>query len=284
MSTILLDGKKLSDRLFSNLSEIKAKFREDHKLIVITVGEDSASKVYVRNKLKACEKLNIKHEHIIIDENISSEDFMNMLVDLMNNNPKNTGIILQLPAPKHLADIFDKTIEGTFGVDGFDFTNRTLLYTNGQPFYYPATPKGIMLLLNNYNISLEGKHVVILGRSEIVGKPLAKMMLDENATVTVCHSKTQNLTDITKTADILIAAVGKPRFINETHVKEGVVIIDVGINRTSEGLCGDVDFDKVKSMCSAITPVPGGVGPMTVYALMENVLCTSIYNNGSLEE
>lgn len=282
MVPILLDGKSLSDKIYNDLTEVRGKLHKmhgDYKLIVMTVGDDAASKVYVRNKIKACERLGIIHEHITVDESISSDDFAEMLIKLMEDNPNNTGIILQLPAPKHLADIFDKTIEGKFGVDGFDFTNKTLLYTCEHPFYYPATPKGIMLLLSNYNIGLEGKHVVILGRSEIVGKPLAKIMMDENATVTVCHSKTQNLSEITKTADIIVAAIGKPKFINSSHIKDGVVIVDVGINRTEEGLCGDVDFDDVYSKCSAITPVPGGVGPMTVCALMENVLCSSMYRN-----
>ena len=140
------------------------------------------------------------------------------------------------------------------------------------PFNYPATPKGIMTLLNNYNINVEGKHVVIIGRSNIVGKPLAQMMLSKNATVTICHSKTENLEQITKTADILVAAIGKPKFINETHIKDNIIIVDVGINKTEEGLCGDVDFERVKDKCYAITPVPGGVGPMTVYSLVENIL------------
>lgn len=272
---IILDGKALSDKLLDNLR--KNKIGENHKLIVITVGNDPASKVYVRNKIRACEKIGILHEHIVIEENITEDDFANRLIDLMNQNPTNTGIILQLPAPKNLADVFDKVIEGRFGVDGFDFTNRTLLYTGEAPFYYPATPKGIMLLLSNYNIPIEGKHVVIINRSEIVGKPLSKLMLDENATVTVCHSKTENLEEITKTADILVVGVGKPGFISKNHLKPGVTIIDVGINRTESGICGDVDFDSVKDICSAITPVPGGVGPMTVYSLVENIISTTVY-------
>ena len=278
MSTILLDGKKLSEELLTKLKNNFSEISKDYKLIVLTVGDDPASKVYVRNKIRACDTDGIQHEHITIDENIEQQEFVDLLLKLMEDNPKNTGIILQLPAPAHLADIFDKVIEGRFGVDGFDFTNRTLLYTNENPFYYPATPRGIMLLLNSHNIEIEGKHVVIIGRSEIVGRPLSQMMLKENATVTICHSKTQNLSDITKTADILVVAVGKPKFINETYIKDGVTIIDVGINKIDDGLCGDVDFDSVMSKCHAITPVPGGVGPMTVCSLIENILLTSMYS------
>lgn len=281
MSTILLDGKKLSSDLLTKLKENFGEVSKDYKLIVLTVGNDPASKVYVRNKIRACELVGIQYEHITVEENIEQQDFINFLLDLMNTNPKNTGIILQLPAPPRLADIFDKVIEGRYGVDGFDFTNKTLLYTGETPFYYPATPKGIILLLRNYNIDIEGKHVVIIGRSEIVGRPLAQMMLQENATVTVCHSKTQNLSEITKTADILITAIGKPKFIDETYIRGGVTVVDVGINKTENGLCGDVDFDRCKDMCYAITPVPGGVGPMTVYSLIENTLCTSMYSEDS---
>ena len=276
---ILLDGKKLSEKLLTRLKDNFGEKSKEYKLIILTVGDDPASKVYVKNKIRACNMIGIQHEHVIVDENIEQQNFIDLLFKLMEDNPKNTGIILQLPAPPMLAEIFDKVIDGKFGVDGFDFTNKSLLYTDGEPFYYPATPKGIILLLKNHNIKIEGKHVVIIGRSDIVGKPLANIMLRENATVTVCHSKTQNLSDITRMADILIVAVGKPKLINETYIKDGVTIIDVGINRTENGLCGDVDFDRVVSKCHAITPVPGGVGPMTVYSLIENILSTSMYNN-----
>lgn len=278
MNTILLDGKYLSEKLLTRTKNELGDFCKECKLIVLTVGNDPASKVYIKNKIKACDFVGIQHEHIVIDETMCQVDFANYLIELMNNNPERTGIILQLPAPDKLVDVFDKVIKPRFDVDGFGFTNRTLLYTSEQPLYYPATPKGIIILLKNYNIPVEGKHVVILGRSEIVGKPMAKIMLDENATVTICHSKTTNLIEITKTADILISAIGKPKFVKESHVKEGAVVIDVGINRTDKGFCGDVDFDNVMRKCSAITPVPRGVGPMTVYALIENVINTAQYS------
>ena len=272
---ILLDGKALSNKLYDTLKENPEM--ANTKLIILTFGEDLASKVYVRNKLKACEYVGIKYEHIILDENMSVEEFDRYIFKLINENimnysaPNNhLGIILQLPAPQKFVELFNENINPYFDVDGFGSRNRELLAFYGNPINYPATPKGIMTMLEYYNIDIEGKHVVIIGRSDIVGKPLAIMMLNKNATVTICHSKTENLETITKTADILVVAIGKPKFINSTHIKDGVTIIDVGINRTENGLCGDVDFEDVKDKCYAITPVPGGVGPMTVYSLIEN--------------
>lgn len=272
---ILLDGKALSNKLYDTLKENPENATT--KLIILTFGEDPASKVYVRNKLKACEMVGIKSEHIILDENMSVEEFDSYIFNLINENiinyglPNNhLGIILQLPAPQKFVELFNENINPYFDVDGFGSRNRELLAFYGNPINYPATPKGIMPMLEHYNIDIEGKHVVIIGRSDIVGKPLAVMMLNKNATVTICHSKTKNLETITKTADILVVAIGKPKFINATHIKDGVTIIDVGINRTENGLCGDVDFEDVKDKCYAITPVPGGVGPMTVYSLIEN--------------
>ena len=279
---ILLNGKELSDKLFEGLKMIEQEKKDLCKLIILTVGDDPASKVYVRNKLKACEKVGIASEHIVIDEDMDSCDFEELLINLLSkniydvNSPYyNVGIILQLPVPnKMFEEVFNETIPPMSDVDGFGERNKLLLYTKDvEPYHYPATPKGIMTLLSNYNIEVEGKHVVIIGRSEIVGRPLAQMMLDKNATVTVCHSKTKYLNEITETADILIVACGKPKFIKAEHIKEGVTIIDVGINRLEDGsICGDVDFDDVKDKCYAITPVPGGVGPMTVYSLIENIL------------
>lgn len=278
---ILLNGKELADKLYSGLNEISQEKKNMCKLIILTVGDDPASKVYVRNKLKACEKVGIASEHIIIDENMVECDFEDLLLNLLTTNIYdidsqyyNVGIILQLPVPnKMFENVFNETIPPFVDVDGFGERNKLLLYTkDAEPYNYPATPKGIMTMLNNYNIEVEGKHVVIVGRSEIVGRPLAQMMLDKNATVTICHSKTKNLESITKTADILVAAIGKPKFINSSHISDGVTIIDVGINRTENGICGDVDFEDCKDKCYAITPVPGGVGPMTVFTLIENIM------------
>ena len=277
---ILLDGKILADKLYEGLGQKDQEIKDSCKLIILTVGEDKASKVYVRNKLKACERVGIASEHIVLDPDMPEVDYESLLLDLLSKNIYSldspyykVGIILQLPVPRPMFErVFNETIPPTVDVDGFGIHNKLTLYSKGQePYHYPATPKGIMTLLNNYNIDVEGKHVVIVGRSEIVGKPLAQMMLDKNATVTICHSKTKNLDSITKTADILVAAIGKPKFITDKHVKQGAVVIDVGINRTETGLCGDVDFDFVAPRCAAITPVPGGVGPMTVFSLIENV-------------
>lgn len=281
MNPIILDGKALSEKLYEGLKynqKVQDRLHET-ELIIITAGDDPASKVYVRNKIKACEKVGLRHKHIVVDEKMPVEEFDGFLTKLLNDNlydiesqNYHLGVILQLPAPQHMVKQFNADIPPVIDVDGFGDRNREMLALYSNPYNFPATPKGIMTLLSNYNIPVEGKHVVIIGRSDIVGKPLATMMLNANATVTVCHSKTINLAEITKTADILIVATGKPKFIKAEHIKEGVTIVDVGINRTDEGLCGDVDFEDVKNKCYAITPVPGGVGPMTVYSLIENTV------------
>ena len=272
---IILNGKELSDKLYGlfDSNSINAK------LVVFSVGNDPASKVYVRNKQRACERVGITFENIIVDENIEPYEFSKLIETTLSKDVYDLdiqyghyGMILQLPAPESLVEIFNEEVPPMFDVDGFGNTHFTNIMTSGDSYHCPATPKGIITLLNNYNIEIEGKHVVIVGRSNIVGKPLSQMLLKRNATVTVCHSKTINLAEITKTADILIVATGKPKFITEDYVKDGAVVIDVGINKTDTGICGDVDFDNVKHKCYAITPVPGGVGPMTVYSLIENVL------------
>lgn len=276
---IILDGKELSNKLLDSLSETSQEIKDLCKLIILTVGEDKSSKVYVKNKINACNRVGIDCEHIIIEDNMSEVDFEQFILDLLSKNIYDlesqyykVGIILQLPAPKMYEKIFNECIPPSVDVDGFgDHNKQVLMAKNGIPYNYPATPKGIMTILDNYNINIEGKHVVIVGRSDIVGKPMAQMMLQRNATVTICHSKTENLENITKLADILIVAIGKPNFINSNHIKDGVTIIDVGINVTEKGLCGDVNFDDCKDKCYAITPAPGGVGPMTVYSLIENV-------------
>ena len=272
---IILNGKELSNKLYNLLGTDN----KHAKLVVFTVGNDPASKVYVRNKQRACERVGINFENVILKENTSVEKFSDIIMNKLSEDVlkldayDNYGMILQLPAPKHLIDTFNDMVPMHFDVDGFGDINFKSVMSTGTTIHLPATPKGIMTLLHNYNIPIEGKHVVIVGRSNIVGKPLAQMMLKENATVTICHSKTENLASITRMADILVVAVGKPKFINDTHVKDGVVVVDVGINRLEDGsICGDVDFDRMHIKCAAITPVPGGVGPMTVYSLIENIL------------
>lgn len=273
-----LDGKELANRLYAKLENIPNK--EKYKLIILTVGDDEASKVYVKNKIKACEKVGIACENINLDDSMNQMEFSQYVETLIddefydNDSPYDSGgIILQLPAPKHYQRAFNDIIPPRLDVDGFGEFNQLMLVQGEIPPNYPATPKGIITILEENNIAIEGKHVVIVGRSEIVGKPLALMMLNKNATVTICHSKSENLASITRMADILVVAVGKPKFINDTHVKDGVVVVDVGINRLKDGtICGDVDYDRMRIKCAAITPVPGGVGPMTVYSLIENVL------------
>ena len=242
------------------------------KLAVIMVGNNPASKVYVKNKSKACEEIGIEYEEFLMDENITMEQLLNLIEEL-NTRKDINGILLQSPIPNHL-DInqaFNK-IDYRKDVDGFNPINVGKL-SIGQDCFISCTPYGVVKMLEEYNIQIQGKNVVIIGRSNIVGKPLIQCMLQKNATVTVCHSKTENLKEITKNADIVIAAIGKAKFVTADMIKDGAVVIDVGINRTEEGkLVGDVDFENVQNKVSYITPVPGGVGPMTIAMLMTNVV------------
>ncbi len=271
----LIDGKKLAKEIRENLKlkcdELK-KEGINPKLAVIMVGEDKASKVYVKNKSKACNEIGIEFEEFILDENIEQKDLME-LIKKLNNDKTVNGILLQSPIPKHL-DINEafKAIAPEKDVDGFNPVNVGKLSLN-QDTFVSCTPYGIMKMFEAYNINLEGKDVVIVGRSNIVGKPLIQCCLNKNATVTVCHSKTKDLKEHTKNADIVIAAIGKSKFVTEDMIKKDAVVIDVGINRGEDGkLTGDVDFENVSKKASFITPVPGGVGPMTIAMLMNNVI------------
>lgn len=271
----ILDGKKVSAKVREDLKLEVDNLKKEGikpKLAVIMVGNDLASKVYVRNKNKACEEIGIEYEEFLLGEETTMEELLNV-IDNLNKNQNIDGILLQSPIPKHL-DINKafRTILPEKDVDGFHPINAGKL-SIGEKCFVPCTPHGVVKIIEEYNIETEGKNVVIVGRSNIVGKPLIQCMLQKNATVTVCHSKTRNLEEFTKKADILIVAIGKQKFITENMVKEGVVVIDIGINRNEEGkLVGDVDFDNVSKKASYITPVPGGVGPMTVAMLMENVV------------
>ncbi len=271
----ILDGKKVSAKVRKNLKLEVDNLKKEGikpKLAVIMVGDDIASKVYVRNKNKACEEIGIEYEEFLLNTDTTMEELLNV-IDNLNKNQNIDGILLQSPIPKHL-DINKafRAILPEKDVDGFHPINAGKL-SIGEKCFVPCTPHGVVKIMEEYNIETEGKNVVIVGRSNIVGKPLIQCMLKKNATVTVCHSKTKNLEEFTKKADILIVAIGKPKFITENMVKEGVVVIDIGINRNEEGkLVGDVDFDNVSKKASYITPVPGGVGPMTVAMLMENVV------------
>ena len=269
----LIDGKVISqtikDELKSRVAELK---RRGHggSLAVIQVGNDPASSIYVKNKKKACEYIGIGSVSYELSENTSEAQLLK-IIDELNNKPEIIGILVQLPVPAHInEDKIIRAISPKKDVDGFHVENVGALCV-GERGFVSCTPAGVIQLLKRSNVEIAGRHCVVVGRSNIVGKPMALLMLRENATVTICHSKTQNLKEICKSADILIAAVGRPRMINHEYIKEGAVVIDVGIHRDENNkMCGDVDFDDVKDMVSKITPVPGGVGPMTIAMLMNN--------------
>ncbi len=272
---IILDGKETAKKTRENLKGKVAELKERNikpKLAVIMVGDDNASKIYVRNKSKACEELGIDYEEINMGEDTTQEQLLDTIKKLNNRNDIH-GILLQSPVPKGL-DINEafRTIIPEKDVDGFNPINVGKLAL-GQETFVSCTPFGIIKLLEEYNIPIEGKNTVIIGRSNIVGKPMLHCLLNKNATVTICHSKTKNLEEITRKADILIVAIGKTKFVTQDMVKPGAVVVDVGINRNEQGkVCGDVDFENVEKIASYITPVPGGVGPMTIAMLMTNVI------------
>ncbi len=271
----LIDGKLISKQIKDECREKCEKYKAAGKeaaLAVILVGSDPASSIYVNNKKKACEYVGIKSLSYELPEETTEEELLN-LIDKLNNDDAVTGILVQLPLPKHInEDSVIKAISPLKDVDGFHISNVGALCVGEQGFV-SCTPAGVIQLLKRSNVEISGKNCVIIGRSNIVGKPMALLMLRENATVTICHSKTQNLKEICKQADILIVAIGKPRFVTHEYVKEGAVVIDVGIHRDENNkMCGDVDFNDVCDHVSKITPVPGGVGPMTIAMLMNNVV------------
>lgn len=271
----IIDGKKLAKTTRENLrlevEELK-KIGINPNLAVIMVGNNSASQIYVRNKSRACDEVGIEFEEYLLPATTEQSELLN-LIDKLNKQEDINGILLQSPIPDGL-DINEafRKISPEKDVDGFHPVNVGKLVL-GQDTFVSCTPYGIMRMFEAYNIDLEGKNAVVIGRSNIVGKPMSHCLLNKNATVTICHSRTKNLAEITKRADILVAAIGKAEFVKADMVKEGVVVIDVGINRTEEGkLKGDVDFENVSKKASYITPVPGGVGPMTIAMLMNNVV------------
>lgn len=271
--TKIIDGKLVSQKILENIADEILFLEKKPSLAVIIVGEDPASKIYVNLKKKKATELGINSTVIEMPETTTEESLLNKIEEL-NNDEKTNAILVQLPLPKHIntTAVIEK-INPKKDVDCFHPYNVGKIATNNKPYVYPCTPKGILSLLEYYDINPEGKKVVIIGRSNIVGRPIALMLLNKNATVTICHSKTKNLEEITQTADILIAAVGKTKLVTENMVKTGAVVIDVGMNRDENGkLCGDVDFSNVKEKVSFITPVPGGVGPMTICTLMHNTL------------
>ena len=272
---MIIDGKKISTEIKDELKEQVAQLKDEGvevTLAVVKVGEDPASAVYVRNKEKACEYIGINSKKIEMPEETTEEELLK-LVDDLNTDPAINGILVQLPLPKHIDE--NKillAIDPMKDVDGFHPVNVGKMVI-GEESFLPCTPAGIIEMIKRSGLDIEGKECVIIGRSNIVGKPMAILMLRENATVTVTHSRTKDLPEVCKRADIIVAALGKAKFVTKDFVKEGAIIIDVGMDRDEDGkLCGDVDFDEVKDIASAITPVPGGVGPMTVTMLLVNCL------------
>jgi methylenetetrahydrofolate dehydrogenase (NADP+)/methenyltetrahydrofolate cyclohydrolase len=283
MGATILYGKELASfikrRTERKAKNIEEKYGETPGLAVIVIGDNPASATYVANKEKACLETGIHSEVVKFPNDVDKEEVIDKIYKL-NHDTTIHGILVQLPLPKHLEKYEGEILEAIDpikDVDGFHYVNAGKLF-KGYPIMVPCTPLGCLFMLNTRGIEIEGKHAVIVGRSNIVGKPMAQLLLTKNATVTICHSHTKNLADITRQADILIVAIGQPKFITADMVKEGAVVIDVGINRlTNNKLVGDVDFDNVKEVASAITPVPGGVGLLTVAMLMRNtVLATEL--------
>lgn len=269
----IIDGKELAARLQEDLSKHVSVMKEHHGIVpglaVILVGDNPASQVYVRNKERSALKVGFKSETRVLSDSISEEELIEV-IESYNADDSIHGILVQLPLPKHINDTkIIMAIDPQKDVDGFHPLNTGHLWS-GRPIMVPCTPAGIMEMFSDYNISLEGKHAVIVGRSNIVGKPMAQLLLEKNATVTLAHSRTLDLQKVTKQADILIVAIGSSEFIKADYVKDGAVVIDVGMNRNEDGkLVGDVDFKEVAQKVSYITPVPGGVGPMTITMLLK---------------
>lgn len=270
---ILLDGKKISKERNLKLKEDIQKaidtYKRPPKLAIILVGNNPASLSYVKGKNKACKLVGIENEMYHLDELVSEKE-LETLIEQLNHDKNVDGILLQLPIPKHLdEDMFIDLISREKDADGFHVVNQGYLYQKKKTIY-PATPKGIMTLLDTYAIDPKGMHAVIIGRSNIVGFPVARLLMDRGATITVCHSKTKDLGYHTRQADLIVAAVGKPKIVKKDMVKKDAIIIDVGVNRVEGKLVGDVDFEGLKDLVSFMTPVPGGVGPMTIHSLLEN--------------
>lgn len=284
---MLMDGRNIAKEIKSEIKEeldlIREKFNLIPSVASILVGENSASKIYINAQIKSCKDLGIEAKAYFLDEN-TSEDELLALVEELNENENVDGIMLNLPLPAHInaTKILNK-IKLIKDVDGFKAENLGLLFQNNKNFISPSTPAGIMEMLKRYKIKLEGKDVVVVGRSNVVGKPVAALILNHHGTVTICNSYTKNLAEKTKRADIVISAVGKPKFIKKDMVKDGAVVIDVGINKINGKIEGDVDFENVKDKVSYITPVPGGVGALTVAMLFSNIL-KSFKANRRLEE
>lgn len=269
---MILDGKKTSESIVKSVAEEVSKLPDPITLAIVLVGNNPASQVYVRNKIKACNDAGIGVRDYFLAENATQKEVLQIIQDC-NRDPAVNGILVQLPLPSHLdQDLIINAIDPKKDVDGLTIINQGRLF-NGMDAIIPATPKGVITLLQKYFIEISGKNAVVIGRSNLVGKPLALLLLQKNATVTIAHSKTTNLKEIAKKADILVAAVGKPNFVTADMVKKEAVVVDVGINKVEGKIVGDVDFAAVKDIASYITPVPKGIGPMTIASLLENIIC-----------
>ena len=273
----ILDGKKCSQEILDKIKEKVDNLKNSNKrvpgLAVIIVGNNPASKIYVNSKVKACEKVGFYSKAIFLDENISQVELLEN-IQALNNDKNIDGILVQLPLPKHLnEDEICNAIDTSKDVDGFKAENLGKVMLGKEDGMVPCTPQGIMYLLDSIkDINLYGMNGVVIGRSNIVGKPISSLLINRGVTTTVCNSRTKNIEDVLRNADIIVAALGKPKFLKENMVKEGAIIVDVGINRVDGKLCGDVDFENVSKLASFITPVPGGVGPMTIAMLLNNTL------------
>ncbi|RAN91001.1 bifunctional methylenetetrahydrofolate dehydrogenase/methenyltetrahydrofolate cyclohydrolase [Bacillus sp. SRB_28] len=275
MVAVIIKGNEVAEKKRAQLKEKVVKLKEQGivpGLAVILVGEDPASRSYVKGKEKGCEQVGIYSELIELPETITEERLL-VEIDRLNGDDRINGILVQLPLPKHIEEkAIIERISPEKDVDGFHPISVGRMMT-GQDTFLPCTPHGILELVKETNLDISGKHVVVIGRSNIVGKPVGQLFLNENATVTYCHSKTQNIKELSKLADILIVAVGRPKMVTADYIKEGAVVIDVGVNRLETGkLCGDVDFDNVLDVAGYITPVPKGVGPMTITMLLHNTV------------
>ena len=270
----IIDGKALSDKILKEIenehSELQAKVGRKAGLAVIIVGENPASQIYVRNKIRACERVGFHSETIRFDEHITEENLL-LEIEKLNNDNNIDGILVQLPIPKHINELkVINAISAEKDVDGFHTTNIGKMMIGDETGFLPCTPAGVIQMFEEYNIDLEGKDVLVIGQSNIVGKPMTLLLINKRATVQVCNSKTKNLSEKLQKADVVVAAAGSPKLVKGSDVKEGVVVIDIGINRVDGKICGDVDFEEVSQKALYITPVPGGVGPMTIAMLIKN--------------
>ena len=276
---MILDGRLTASYIRAQVADEVRRIEQEITLAIIMVGNNMASQTYVKNKIKACEEVGITVRDYFLDENISQKEVLD-IINKCNKDETVTGVLVQLPLPKHLEEkVIVDAIHPNKDVDGLTITNQGALMMN-EDGIIPATPKGVITLLKRYYVEITGKNVVVVGRSNLVGKPLALLFLNENATVTIAHSKTPNLKEITKKADIVVAAAGKAKLITADMVKRDAVVVDVGTNRVEGKLCGDVDFEEVQDVASYISPVPGGCGPMTIASLLENIIkCYKKQNN-----